>query len=229
VAEPRYDVRLDLTRGDETFASETTVAFTCPQPGAGTFIEFIGPAVERMELNGKALPAVAFDGGRIQLTDLQMQNVLKVSATAKYMRDGTGLHRFVDPLDGRAYLHSSFESNDAHRVFTCFDQPDLKGTFTFEVHTPADWTVISNTPGVNSAGVWRFPTTKVISTYLAAVVAGEYHFVQQKHRDIALGIYCRQSLARYLDPDEIFEITRSGLDYFEARYGIPYMLSLIHI
>ena len=223
MAEPRYDVRLDLTRGDETFASETTVAFACPQPGAGTFIEFIGLAVERMELNGKALPAGAFDGGRIQLTDLKMQNVLKVSATAKYMRDGTGLHRFVDPLDGRAYLHTSFESNDAHRVFTCFDQPDLKGTFTFEVKAPADWTVISNTPGVNSAGVWGFPTTKVISTYLAAVVAGEYHFVQQKHRDIALGIYCRESLARYLDPDEIFEITRSGLDYFEARYGIPYM------
>jgi aminopeptidase N len=224
VSEPRYDVQLDLTGGDETFTSETTVEFRCLQPGAATFIEFIGPAVERIELNGKTLGADVFDGGRIELMDLNEQNVLRVSAIAKYMHDGTGLSRFQDPLDGRAYLHTSFESNDAHRVFACFDQPDIKGTFTFQVEAPAHWTVVSNMPGAKIGdGVWRFPTTKVISTYLAAVVAGQYHSVHSQHRNIPLGVYCRQSLAPYLDPDEIAEITGQGLDYFESRYGIPYM------
>jgi aminopeptidase N len=216
-------VRLDLDAGDETFASSTTVEFRCRRPGAATFIEFIGPSVERAELNGKVLPAGAFGGGRIELRDLQEQNVLEVSAVAKYMHDSTGLHRFVDPVDGRIYMHTSFESNDAHRVFACFDQPDIKGTFTMEVKAPADWTVVSNTPGANDRGVWRFPTTKVISTYLAALVAGHYHSVHLQHRDVALGLYCRQSLAPYLDPDEISEITGAGLDYFASRYGIPYM------
>jgi aminopeptidase N len=224
VSEPRYDVQLDLTGGDETFTSGTTVAFRCLQPGAGTFIEFIGPAVSRVELNGNTLPAAAFDAGRIELTGLDEQNVLKVSAVGKYMHDGTGLSRFQDPLDGRDYLHTSFESNDAHRVFACFDQPDIKGTFTFEVKAPEDWTVVSNQQGAkNDGGVWRFPTTSVISTYLAAVVAGHYHSVHTLHRDIPLGLYCRQSLAPYLDPGEIAEVTGQGLDYFESRYGIPYM------
>lgn len=224
MSEPRYDVQLDLTGDDETFTSDTTVAFRCLRPGAGTFIEFIGPAVERIELNGKTLPAEAFDRGRIELAGLEEQNVLKVSATAKYMHNGTGLSRFKDPLDGRDYLHTSFESNDAHRVFACFDQPDIKGAFTFQVTTPADWTVVSNMPGAkNDRRVWQFPTTKVISTYLAAVVAGHYHSVHTQHRDISLGVYCRQSLAPYLDPDEIAELTGQGLDYFESRYGIPYM------
>jgi len=224
VSEPRYTVRLDLEGDEATFATDTTVAFACTQPGSSTFIEFIGPAVERIDLNGTTLPAGAFDGGRIQLDDLQDENVLQVSATAKYMHDGTGMHRFVDPLDGRVYLHSQFEANDAHRVFACFDQPDIKGAFSFEVKAPSRWTVVSNTPGDRQGdGVWRFATTKVISTYLAAVIAGEYHAVHQQHRDIPLGIYCRQSLAQYLDPDEIGEITRAGLDYFEARYGIPYV------
>jgi aminopeptidase N len=227
VSEPRYDVQLDLTGGDEAFTSDTTVAFRCLRPGAGTFIEFIGRAVERVELNGKTLPAEAFHGGRIELTGLDEQNVLKVSAVAKYMHDGTGLSRFQDPLDARDYLHTSFESNDAHRVFACFDQPDIKGTFTFEVKAPEDWTVVSNMQGAkNDGGVWRFPTTKVISTYLAAVVAGHYHSVHTKHRDIPLGLYCRQSLAPYLDTNEVAEIvelTGQGLDYFESRYGIPYM------
>jgi aminopeptidase N len=224
VSEPRYTVRLDLEGDEATFTTDTTVAFGCTQPGASTFIEFIGPAVERIDLNGTTLPAGAFDGGRIRLDDLQDENVLQVSATAKYMHDGTGLHRFVDPLDGRVYLHSQFEANDAHRVFACFDQPDIKGAFSFEVKAPSRWTVVSNTPGDRQGdGVWRFATTKVISTYLAAVIAGEYHAVHQQHRDIPLGLYCRQSLAHYLDPDEIGEITRAGLDYFEARYGIPYV------
>jgi aminopeptidase N len=217
-------VRLDLTGDDSTFASDTTVAFRCLRPGAGTFVEFIGPDVERIELNGKRLAPGVFDGGRIELTDLREQNVLRVSATARYMHDGTGLSRFQDPLDGRDYLHSSFESNDAHRMFACFDQPDIKGTFTFQVKAPADWTVVSNmTAAKNGGGVWHFPATKVISTYLAAIVAGHYHSVHAQHRNIPLGAYCRQSLAPYLDPDEIFELTGQGLDYFESRYGIPYM------
>jgi aminopeptidase N len=217
-------VRLDLEGDSETFASDTTVAFRCPQPGASTFIEFIGPAVEHIDLNGRTLSAGAFDGGRIQLEHLEAENVLRVSAIAKYMRDGTGLHRFEDPLDGRVYLHTQFESNDAHRVFACFDQPDIKGAFSFEVKAPAQWTAVSNTPGERQEdGVWRFATTKVISTYLAALIAGEYHSVQERHREIPLGIFCRQSLAHYLDPEEIVEITRAGLDYFERRYGIPYM------
>ena len=178
-------------------------------------------------MNGKTLHAGAFDGGRIALPRLEENNVLRVAATAKYMHDGTGLSRFEDPLDQRCYLHTSFESNDAHRVFACFDQPDIKGAFTFQVKAPKEWTVVSNSDGAtNDGGLWRFPTTKVISTYLAALVAGEYHSVHSRHGDIALGIYCRQSLAQYLDINEVAEIndiTGAGLDFFASRYGIPYM------
>ena len=44
------------------------------------------------------------------------------------MHTGEGLHRFVDPVDGEVYLYSQFEVPDA--VFACFEQPDLKATFT---------------------------------------------------------------------------------------------------
>ena len=139
------------------------------------------------------------------------------------MRDGTGLHRFRDPVDGRYYLHTQFESNDAHRVFACFDQPDLKGTFTFTVRAPEDWVVVSNTTASSrDDGVWVFPTTKRISTYITAIVTGQYAEWHAKHGDIPLALYCRQSLAQYFDPDEVFEITRQGLDFFARRFGYPY-------
>ncbi len=141
------------------------------------------------------------------------------------MHDGTGLHRFQDPVDGRFYLHTQFESNDAHRVFACFDQPDLKGTFNFTVQAPDDWIVVSNTtPSSREGGLWVFPTTKKISTYITAIVTGHYAEWHQQHGDIPLGVYCRQSLAEYFDPDEVFEITRQGLDFFARRfdYGYPF-------
>ena len=216
-------MRLDLTTGAETFASSTAVTFRCSEPGAETFIEFIGPSVERAELNGRSLPASAFDGGRIQLEGLGAENRLEVSATARYMRDGTGLHRFRDPVDGRFYLHTQFEANDAHRVYACFDQPDLKATFDFTVAAPDDWVVVSNTtPTSHEDGVWVFPTTPLIATYITAVVTGHYASWQDQHGDIPLGLYCRQSLAEYLDTPEIFEITKQGLDFFAERFAYPY-------
>ena len=63
-------------------------------------------------------------------------NTLVIDADLLYTNTGEGLHRFVDPVDGEVYLYSQFETADAKRVFACFDQPDLKATFTFHVTVP---------------------------------------------------------------------------------------------
>ena len=59
-------------------------------------------------------------------------------------------------------------------------------------------------------------------TYITAVAAGPYHVVRGEHDGIPLGVYCRQSLAEYLDADEIFEVTRQGFDFFQKTFGIMY-------
>ena len=214
---------MDFTTGDETFESETTVTFLCRQPGESTFIEFSGPAVHHAECNGRAL-STHIEGGRLELPQLAGVNSLTVKATGAYSRDGTGINWFRDPVDGRTYLHSQFAEHSTYRGYACFDQPDLKATFTFRVKAPESWVVVSNTAGARPAtgGAWEFPATSVISTYITAVVAGEYHAVRQHYRGIPLGLFCRQSLAGYFDPDEIFDITRHGLDFFERRFGHRY-------
>ncbi|HLQ16148.1 MAG TPA: aminopeptidase N, partial [Candidatus Eisenbacteria bacterium] len=215
-------MRLDFTTGDETFESETTINFLCRRPGSGTFLEFAGPAVHAAELNGHDLPA-RLEGGRLALDGLAPENSLTIKATASYSHDGTGMNWFRDPVDGRTYLHSMFAEHSGYRGYACFDQPDLKATFAFRVKAPDGWVAVSNTAGARgSDGEWTFPTTSAISTYITAIVAGEYHEVRHDHRGIPLGLYCRQSLAQYLDPDEIFEITRSGFDFFERRFGHRY-------
>ncbi|HSR83105.1 MAG TPA: aminopeptidase N [Streptosporangiaceae bacterium] len=224
-----YQVELDLAGSETTFSSATTVRFSCARPGAGTFIELTAPAVMQITLNGAPVDPAAFDGDRIALTNLQSENELHVLATCAYSRSGEGLHRFADPADKGVYLYSDLETYDAHRIYACFDQPDLKATFEFTVTGESDWTVISNMapdtsaePAAPGAVRWHFPPTPVMSTYITAIAAGPYFAVRQEHDGIPLGIYCRQSLAEYLDHAEIFEVTRQGFDFYHANFGVRY-------
>jgi aminopeptidase N len=224
-----YQVELDLTGGESTFETVTTVRFRCASPGASTFIDLTAPSVTDMTLNGIRVPVTSFDGCRIALTGLAAVNELRVAASCAYSRSAEGLHRFTDPADGGVYLYSDLETFDANRMFACFDQPDLKATFEFTVLARPDWQVISNAaPDVTAepAGAgrerWHFPPTWVMSTYLAALAAGPYRVIRDEHDGIPLGIYCRESLASFLDPDEIFELTRQGFDFFHAAFGVRY-------
>ncbi|KRV46360.1 aminopeptidase [Wenjunlia vitaminophila] len=225
-----YQIELDLTGAQEggTFRSTTRVGFRSRQTGASTFIDLIAPTVHEVVLNGASLdPAEVFQDSRITLPELAEINELTVVADCAYTNTGEGLHRFVDPVDQQAYLYTQFEVPDARRVFASFEQPNLKATFQFTVRAPEGWTVVSNSPSPEPVdGVWRFAPTPRLSGYVTALVAGPYHAVHSEYRRgeqvVPLGLYCRPSLAEYLDADAIFEVTRQGFDWFQEKFGYPY-------
>jgi aminopeptidase N len=228
-----YDVRLDLTRGDEVFGSVTTVRFAATE-GASTFIDLIARTVNAVTLNGRSLdPAEVFADSRIALDGLVAENELVVDADCEYTNTGEGLHRFVDPVDGEAYLYTQFEVPDSRRVFTVFEQPDLKAEFTFTVTAPAAWKVVSNSPTPEPREVgdgvaeWSFPATPRISSYITALIAGPYEstfseLTSADGRVVPLGVYARKSLWQYLDADYVFDKTRQGFSYYEEKFGFPY-------
>jgi aminopeptidase N len=229
-----YDVQLDLTDGsgekpgEDTFGSATTIRFVSREPGTPTYLDLTAESVSTITLNGESLdPARVFDGNRITLPTTATENELFVDARCVYMRTGEGLHRFVDPVDGSVYLYSQFETFDAHRMYACFDQPDLKSIFTFHVRAPRDWVVVSNavaedSPADGEPGTWRFAQTAPMSTYITALVAGPYAYVHDEHDGIPLGIYCRASLAQHLDPDDLFTVTKQGFDFYHRVFGYRY-------
>lgn len=219
--------------GPRTFRSVTTIRFRAAEPGAPVFVDLVAPSVTGITLNGRELdPADAFDGARITLDAVDAENVLVVDARCAYSRTGEGLHRFVDPEDGEVYLYTQYEPADARRVFANFEQPNLKAPFRFEVTAPEGWTVWSNGEGARDAdGVWRFAETRPISTYITAVVAGPYHYETDVYERalpdgttlrIPLGAMCRKGLARHFDADDIFLVTKQGLDFFHEHFDYPY-------
>ena len=231
-----YDVALDFTDSvgaptEKTFRSVTTLRFAANRPGASTFLDLAADAVDRVTLNGQPVDVSGYEPDRgIVLTELAVDNTVIVEAEMVYTNTGEGMHRFVDPIDGEIYLYSQFETADAKRVYACFDQPDLKANVTFHATVPDGWQVVSNskrahtTRHENGSTTVHFVPTPRISTYISAIVAGPYHVVRDHHDGIDLGVYCRKSLAEYLDPDEIFTVTKQGFDWYHANFGVRYFL-----
>ncbi len=233
VSTSAYDIVIDVTDGagapgEKTFATTSTVSFTA-EPGASTFVDFVGEGIASATLNGRPLDVGSWTiAGGLALHDLAAENVLTVDAVGLYTNTGEGLHRFVDPVDGAVYLYSQFETADAKRLYACFDQPDLKARFTVRVTAPQDWQVVSNGTRTGTetdpsgAVAHSFATTEPMSTYVTALIAGPYHVVRDHHDGIDLGIYCRSTLAQYLDADRLFTETKQGFDFFHRAFGVRY-------
>ena len=230
LAVSKYNVTLDVTGGAETFYAKTIVHFTCNKPGYDTFIDAVGKSIISATLNGKPVDVSNFDGESVFLKGLAAENELVIEIEAEYSKTGEGLQRSVDPADNEVYLYSQGETAYNRRMFPCFDQPDLKATFELTAIAPAQWEVISNSnvKSVSEADgkkTWSFLPTPIIPTYIAVLVAGPYHHVHKDYvgtKTIPMGIYCRKSLAEFVDADDIFKITEQGFDYFEKVFGLAY-------
>ncbi|MGW5454125.1 aminopeptidase N [Nocardia sp. NPDC003979] len=239
VAVDNYRIELDLTdqpRGadsavSDTFGSTTTVTFTA-KPGASTFIDLVAARVRSAVLNGRDLDVSSYtEETGIALPDLAENNELVVVADCEYSHTGEGLHRFVDPADGKVYLYSQFETADAKRMFACFDQPDLKATFDVVATAPSDWVVVSNGADIDRHEIGAvvrhtFATTPRMSTYLVAMIAGPYatwtDTYSDSHGEIPLGLFCRASLAEHMDHERLFTETKQGFDFYHKNFGVPY-------
>jgi aminopeptidase N len=231
IAVASYELTLDLTTGDETFISETIIKFTCNKPGYDTFLDAVGKNVISATLNGQVVDTSNYDGESIFIKNLALDNELIIKMNGLYSKTGEGLQRSVDPVDNEVYLYSQGETAFIRKMYPCFDQPDLKATFTLTAIAPDHWSVISNNPVkekvqlADKKAKWSFTTTPRISTYITALIAGPYYSVTDKYvgkKTVPLGIYCRKSLAEHLDPEDIFLITKQGFAYFEKVFGLEY-------
>ncbi|MEV7604303.1 aminopeptidase N [Paenarthrobacter sp. NPDC089322] len=238
-----YDVTLDVRDAADPavagYPSTSTILFSA-EPGSATFLDFISGGVDSVVLNGVPLDVTrVVDRDRIVLEGLAAENEVTVSGTALYSRSGEGMHRFVDPADGRCYLYTQYEPADSRRVFANFEQPDLKAEFTFHVIAPSGWEVASNghevsrspVPGDAQAQRWDFATTKRMSTYITTILAGPYFkavdhwgktFDDGTNLEVPLALYCRASLSDSFDADELFRLTKNGLEFFNELFDYPY-------
>jgi hypothetical protein len=90
------------------------------------------------------------------------------------------------PKDGEHHVMFStqFESCDARRAFPCFDEPNLKASFDFEIEFPEDQVALSNMPEKSTRKskvgfkVVSFERTPIMSTYLLTWAVGDFEYIE---------------------------------------------------
>jgi aminopeptidase N len=224
------DYVLDFTlTGKESFGGTTTLSFDLNDVSNPLTIDLDKATVKSVTVNGKDVKP-QYNGWFITLPSNSLvrgRNTVVVAYERPHSTNGEGLHRMVDPVDGRVYTYSHFEPAAAHQMFAVFDQPDLKGTYQVTVTAPADWQVISTTRETSVAASgdsrrWTFPTSKKLSPYNFSMHAGPYKMWEDTSGKYPMRLFARQSVASQIKPAEWFKYTKSGLAFFDEYFGVPY-------
>ena len=127
---------------------------------------------------------------------------------------------------GRKYASTQFEATDARRAFPSFDEPDYKATFDIAVVADKGLTAISNqkavsdTPGPGDKHTVRFATTAKMSSYLAALVVGNFEYVEGEADGIPIRVYAttgKKEMGRFA-----LEVATDVLKYYDTYFGIKY-------
>ena len=127
---------------------------------------------------------------------------------------------------GRKYAASQFEATDARRAFPSFDEPDYKATFDITAVADKGMVAISNqkivsdTPGPGDKHTVRFATTARMSSYLAALVVGDFEYIEGEADGIPIRVYStpgKKEMGRFA-----LESAEHVLSYYDKYFNIKY-------
>ena len=228
VSKVDYTLEFALT-GKESFSGTTTMTFDLSDAAQPLTIDLDKATIASLTVNGKAVTP-QYNQWFITLAPQDLKagrNTVVIAYSRLHSTNGEGLHRMVDPVDGRVYTYSHFEPAAAHQMFALFDQPDLKGTYQVTVTTPADWVVSSTMRESAVADVaggkrWTFPRSKKLSPYNFSMHAGPYKVWEDNSGPYPMRLFARQSVAAQVSPKDWFSYTSRGLTFFDQYFGVPY-------
>ncbi|SEN04159.1 Membrane alanyl aminopeptidase Metallo peptidase. MEROPS family M01 [Sphingomonas gellani] len=229
IAKVRYDLALDVTAPDAATGS-VGIAFDRRVRSGDLLLDFRGPTLSDVMVNGRAVPDRRLDGHLVLPERLLKagENTVSARFTTPIAASGAAIIRFHDEKDGSTYLYTLLVPSDANLLFPCFDQPDLKAQFRWRVTAPGDWTVIANggvasKEGVSAAVRWTFAQTQPISTYLAAFAAGPWaSWASEPAGGRAITLYARASRKAEVDADAQIAANREAVRWLENWFGVPF-------
>ena len=227
-----YTLALKLDKGSQEFAGKLTADVELSKLDQPLSFDFMGKKIVSLKVNDKPVTDFSSRTGSFDVPAkyLTAKSKIEVDYVGAYNKDGEGFQTSTDPEDQSEYVFTDFEPYAAHHLLPCFDQPDMKASFTVKIDAPSDWKAVSNdlvdkaTKDGNRT-LTTFKTTPPISTYLLFVGAGPFVEWTDKQGDTPIYLWARKSLAKYVDHERIMFATKKGLAFYNDYFGYPYPFS----
>jgi aminopeptidase N len=188
-----YQLTITPDFGTGTFDGDLTIDLRVDRPTTTFSLDAVELEIYGADIlvsSGRHVrPAYALDRAAGTLTFTAPARIypgtikLHVEYGGKLRSDGRGF--YLVRSHGRKYLLSQMEATDARRAFPCFDDPSLKASFALSaviedrLTAVSNGRVVSDSPSSRSGRhVVRFGTTPRMSTYLVALLVGEFGCVE---------------------------------------------------
>ncbi len=241
VTPSRYAIELRLDPGAPTFKGTVDISVT------------VHEAVAEIVLNAKEVTVVAGTIIKADKTVIELRNVVpdvaaerltltlaaelpagdytvRLAFSAPLNDHMVGIYRSRyrdDAGDEQIVITTHFEATDARRNFPCWDEPDLKASFTMTLVVPDGMTALANTPEIGREAAdpgftrVRFAESMVMSTYLVCVLVGRLALTPPTFsRGVPMRVACRPDrlhLTDYASKVGVF-----ALDWLADYFDIPY-------
>jgi aminopeptidase N len=237
-----YGLTFTLDERMTAVKGSVRIHFTLPDErdqASPVVLDFAGSDLADVAVNGREPEGMRAVNGHLILPAASLTggpNAFTATFTSAVAASGTPLTVYRDPSDGREFYYTLVVPADAHRLYPCFDQPDLKARFVLHLDVPADWQAVANAPDAEDSPAlvggrrkYTFRPTQRISTYLMAFAAGPFHVASTPAPPIPgadgvspLRLFVRPSQRELLDQMALVRMHVDALRWLADWFSVPY-------
>ncbi|MCA8941318.1 MAG: ERAP1-like C-terminal domain-containing protein, partial [Planctomycetes bacterium] len=231
-----YELAFELDRGIDLVQGKATVRFELNDVAKPLAIDFDGEQISEVTCNGTALdPAECRVNGHLVLPVEALRegsNQLTATFASAVAATGTPLTRYHDAADDEDYFYTLVVPADAHRLFPCFDQPDLKATFGLYLSMPAGWRAVANGPAISEGEahgrfISAFRCAQPLPTYLFAFAAGPFARVDRPTPNSR--IFVRPSKVDDVEITRLLDMHQDSVRWLETYFDREYPFDKLDI
>jgi aminopeptidase N/puromycin-sensitive aminopeptidase len=228
-----YTITITPDLPSETFSGQETIDVTIKEPVDTITLHSAEIAMGEVVLatGSKMLnPTITYDVAN-EMASLKFGTTLppgraslRIGFTGILNKQLRGFYLSKTPK--RKYAVTQFEPTDARRAFPSFDEPAMKATFDITLVVDNGDTAISNgaiasdTPAGAGKHAVRFRTTQKMSTYLVAMLVGDFQCVSGGVDDIPIRVCSvpgMQDLSKFA-----VSAAEAAISFYDKYYAIKY-------